>query len=371
MESDMKKLMGACLMASLATAAHAQSSVTIYGLLDVYAARFTGAPGGVNASDRALKRLDSGGMTTSRFGFRGTEDLGDGLTAGFELSSFIRLDSGLSGRSDAVGTVTADPFWSREASVNLTSPTFGRVRLGNFSTPMFVQSLGSNAFLGSTVFSPINVVTFIGSPLSGGTGWTNQIGYDSPNWAGFSFGGSVSAAEGQNGRNASGRVGYSKGPVYLALAYQTVKKNPVTFADGTSPNNTKAWQLAGSYDLKVAKIYAHLGEIQNDGTEATRLDVKYRIWDLSASVPVGLGSVLIAYASRKTDDAVGAVSATAFGGNKKREVFSVGYDYFLSKRTDVYAVAMHDKTLTNTLPAPAKMVNASATNFGVGVRHSF
>jgi predicted porin len=366
-----KKTIALCALAGFGGGACAQSSVTIYGLLDAYATRFTGAPGGVNASNQALKRLESGGMTTSRFGIRGKEDLGDGLTAGFELSSFIRVDTGQNGRSDAVGAIAADPFWSREASVNVTSPTFGRIRLGNFSTPMFVQSLGSNAFLSSTVFSPINVVTFIGSPLSGGTGWTNQIGYDSPVWSGFSFSGSVSAAEGQNGRNGSAQVGYAGGPFSVSLAWQTVKKDPLTFADGTSPNNTKAWQLAASYNFNVVKVYGHIGQIQNDGTEAAPLDVKYKIWDLSASVPIGVGSVLVAYANRKTDDGVAPAAATAFGGNKKREVYSIGYDYFLSKRTDVYAVVMHDKTLSNTLPAPGRLIDASATNVGVGIRHNF
>jgi predicted porin len=367
----MKRSISAFLFATFAVAANAQSSVTIYGLLDLYAARFSGAAGGINSADRATKRIESGGLTTSRLGFRGTEDLGDGLTAGFELSTFVRADTGQTGRSEAVGTVTADPFWSREASVNLTSPTFGRVRLGNFATLLFLQSVNSNAFLASTVFSPINVVTMIGSPMSGGTSWTNQIGYDSPSWSGFTFNLSASASEGQGGRNWAARTGYSQGPIYVSAVYQNVKKNPLTFADGTSPNNTKTWQLAGSYDFKVVKVYAHVGQILNDGTETAPLDVKYKIWDLSANVPIGVGSILVAYANRKTDDLAPAVAATAFGGNGKREVFTLGYDYFLSKRTDVYAVVMHDKTLTNTLPAPTRLLDASATNFGVGVRHSF
>ncbi|MGN6825940.1 porin [Paucibacter sp. M5-1] len=367
----MKKALSPILLAALASTASAQSGVTLYGLVDLYIARMTGSPGGVNASNAAVKRLESGGMTTTRWGVRGTEDLGDGLSAGFELSSFLRVDTGQTGRSDAVGTVTADPFWSREASVNISHKQYGRVRLGNFSTPMFTQSLATNAFLSSTAFSPINVVTFIGSPLTGGTGWTNQVAYDSPNWGGFSIGASVSASEGQSGRNSAAYTSFEHDAWKVSLAWQSVKRNPVTFADGTSPNNTKSWQLAGSYDFKVLKVYAHAGAIQNDGTETAPVDVRYNIWDLSASVPMGRGSFLVAYANRKTDDAVAPVAATAFGGNKKREVYSVGYDYFISKRTDLYAVVMRDNTTTYTLPGPGRSLDASATNFGVGVRHSF
>ncbi|HWH82371.1 MAG TPA: porin [Burkholderiaceae bacterium] len=364
----------ALLLATLSGAAMAQSTVTVFGSLDAMASRFTGSAAGVNSADKATKRIDSGGMSTSHLGLRGSEDLGGGLAASFELSGFLRNDTGETGRSNAIGApvnVAADPMWSRAAWVGLTSKTLGRVRMGNGTSLLFLNSITSNAFVDSTVFSPINLVTFIGSPLTGGTGWTNQIMIDSPNLAGFTASASVSAGEGQGGRNVAGRVSYAGGPVAAAFAYQTVKKNPATFADGTSPNNTKAWQLAGSYDFNVAKVFAHIGRIQNDGTEAAPLDVNYKIWDLSASVPISTGYLLAGYASRTTGDAVGPVPATVAGGNKERKVFSIGYDYFLSKRTDVYAMLMHDRTVTNSLPAPPKLVTASATNVGVGIRHRF
>ena len=364
----------AALLAMSGGAAMAQSSVTMFGSLDAMATRFTGSPSGVSSSDKAIKKLDGGGLSTSHFGFRGSEDLGDGLAAIFELSGFIRNDTGETGRSNAIGApvnVAADPMWSRAAWVGLSSKSLGRVRLGNGTSLLFLNSITSNAFVDSTVFSPINLVTFIGSPLSGGTGWTNQIMIDSASFAGFSASASVSAGEGQGGRNVAGRMSYAGGPVGAAFAYQTVKKNPATFADGTSSNNTKAWQLAGSYDFTVVKVFAHVGRIQNDGTEAAPLNIGYKIWDLSASVPISTGYVLAGYASRTTSDTVGPVPATVAGGNKERKVFSLGYDYFLSKRTDVYAMVMNDRTVTNTVPAPPQLVTASATNVGVGLRHRF
>ncbi len=149
------------------------------------------------------------------------------------------------------------------------------------------------------------------------------------------------------------------------------EENPGTFADGTSPNDTRAWQLAASYDFEVAKLFVHLGRIENRGTATTPLNVSYRVWDISASMPVGAGRLLAGYAVRRTSDTVGPVPATVAGGNVERKVFTLGYDYFLSKRTDLYAMVMRDSTQTRTLPAPPSVVSAQGTSFAVGVRHRF
>ena len=366
--------MAASGLALFGGAAAAQSSVTMYGIIDATVGRFKGSQTGVNALDRSVYHLDGGGMSMSRIGFRGVENLGDGLSASFDLSAFIRNDTGAIGRSDAIGppvNVAADPFFSRAAWVGLTSSRLGRVRLGNVSTLLWVQSINSNAFGDSTVLAPLNLVTFVGGPLTGGTAWTNSVVYDSPELAGFSFGSAVSISERQGGDNGAARASYGKGPAALSLAWQSVKRNPITFADGTSPNNTKSWQLAGSYDFSAAKLYAHFGQIRNNGTEAVPLSLRYNVWELSASVPIGAGSVLAGYADRKTKDAVGPVPATATTGNKERRVITAGYDYFLSKRTDLYAMVMNDKTRTNTLPAPPQLVSARATSVALGVRHNF
>jgi len=123
--------------------------------------------------------------------------------------------------------------------------------------------------------------------------------------------------------------------------------------------------------LQIVKFFAHLGRIRNDGTESAPLAIGYRVWDLGASVPVGEGRVLAGYAQRKTRDSVGPVPATAAGGNVERSILTVGYDHYLSKRTDLYAMAMNDKTRTRTLPAPPSVVSASASSFGLGMRHRF
>jgi predicted porin len=372
--SRSKSITAAVVLATLGSASAAQSNVTIFGLIDANAGRFQGAATGANALDKAVYKADSGGMSTSFWGLRGNEDLGGGLSASSELVSFIRNDTGAVGRGDAIPApvnVAADPYWSRAAWVALGSASLGRVRLGNVTSLMFFNSITSNAFGDSTVFSPLNLVTFIGSPLSGGTGWTNSVVYDSPNLSGFTLSAARSLAETQGGHNTGLRAAYSAGAFAASFAWQDVKKNPLTFADGTSANNTKAWQLGSSYDFASVKVFAHLGRIQNDGTEATPLNVSYRIWEVSASLPVGEGRILAGFANRKTNDAVGPVPATVAGGNVERSIVTVGYDHYLSRRTDVYAMLMNDKTRTNSLPAPPKVVDASATSYALGIRHRF
>lgn len=365
----------ACLWACAAPAfAQTAPTVQVLGTLDIGVGRFKGAPAGVNALDRGVAQVAGGLLTTSWIGVRGHEDLGGGLAASFELASFLRMDTGASGRNDAIGppvNVAADPFWSRQAWVGIGSPAWGRVRLGNNSTLFFLNAITSNAFGDSTAFSPLVLLTFIGSPLSGGTGWTNQLMVDSPRIGGFSVSAALSLSENQGGRNAGLRASYADGPLAFSFAAQSVKKNPLTFADGTSANNTRAWMIGGGYDLGAVKLQAHLGAIDNRGTEAAPLDVRYRVWDLSATVPVGAGRVLAAYGQRKTGDAVGPVPATVAGGNVERRILSVGYDHDLSRRTDVYAVAMLDHTRTRSLPVPPRAVSAHGSSVAVGIRHRF
>lgn len=373
-----RALSTAAALSATTLAAQAQPAagpgLQVYGLVDVAVGRFAGPAAGINAQDRAVTKLDGGGMSTSHWGLRGTEDLGGGLSAQFELSSFVRNDSGATGRSDALPApvnVAADPVFSRAAWVGVSHRDWGRVRLGNVTSLLFLNAITSNAFGDSTVLGPLNLLTFIGSPLTGGTAWANSVVYDSPSIAGFNASVAHAISEGQGGGNSAARLAYAQGPWAASLAWQSVKKNPSTFADGTSPNDTRAWQLAASYDFEVVKLFAHLGRIDNRGTAAAPLNVSYRVWDISASMPVGAGRVLAGYAVRRTSDTVGPVPATVAGGNVERKVFTLGYDYFLSKRTDLYAMVMRDSTQTSTLPAPPSVVSAQGTSFAVGLRHRF
>ena len=144
----------------------------------------------------------------------------------------------------------------------------------------------------------------------------------------------------------------------------------MTFADGTTPNDMKTMVLGGTYDFGAAKVFAHIGRIQNDGTAAKPQDVSYRLAEVSVAVPVGAGRVLAGYALRTTSDTPAAVAAAAAGGNVRRAVVTLAYDHQLSKRTDVYALVMNDRTKTLTVSS-ATNVSATGTSAVVGIRHRF
>jgi predicted porin len=346
----------------------------LFGTLDAMAGRFKGINTGVNSLDRAIDKVDAGGLTTSYLGVRGGRDLSGGLTASFELASFVRNDVGDYGRSDAFGppvNVSRDPFWSRAAWIGLTSKDFGRVRIGNMATLMFVNSITSNALGDSMALSPVNLLMFVNSPTTGGTSWTRSVTYDTPTWNGFYANAAVSVSEGQGGSNYGARVGYAQGALATTFAWQTVKKNPLTFADGTSANNSRSLLWSGSYDFQVAKVFANLGAITNLGTESAPTHIQYTVWSVSSQVPVPGGKVLLAYGSRDTDDKVGLVPTSLPGGNKERKILTLGYDYVLGPQTDAYLVAMHDQTVSNVLPGPGKLLTATGNGIGLGVRYRF
>ena len=179
------------------------SSVSLHGLLDVsaYDKQLSG--------ERKLKTLQSGAMTTSRWGISGSEDLGGGLRAIFDLSSFIRVDTGASGRNDA------DPFFARLAYVGLSSDQFGSIRMGRVPTATFLSEVNFGAFLDSTNLGPYVLHTFQApatQPMITGNGfldsaWSNSISYSLPTLSslpGFAASVQAAAGEGTLGRR-SGR----------------------------------------------------------------------------------------------------------------------------------------------------------------------
>ncbi len=324
MKSTIIRPLAAALMLLSGAGVQAQSSVSVFGLVDMSAGR-NQAPGG-----KSFYAADSGKMTTSFLGFRGREDLGGGLSANFSLEHFFRADSGEAGRFNG------DAFWSRSAWVGL-SGGFGSVNLGRNTTALFVNTLSYNAFGDSFGYSPSIRHYFTSGTTTGDTGWSDSVRYLSPRFGGASFTAHVAAGEGNGGRNHGLSAGYSGGPVAVGLVWQEVKKG-ATLADTTT------WQLGGSFDFQVAKLYAQYGQVDNDTTGNA-----YKIAGLGAAVPIGQGRALLQWGRIKPD--IGA----------SRKTLSVGYDYNLSKRTDVYGVFMSDK-----ISGLSK-----GNNFGIGIRHRF
>lgn len=338
-----KTLTALCIASAMAGGAAnaADSSVTLGGLVDlgVFSVK------GVGASDRT-NALSSGGLTTSWWGMSGTEDLGNGLKVGFKLSAFFKADTG------AYGRFTGDNLFSRDASVSV-SGNFGKVTLGRQTDPAFLPVILFNALGDSFTVSPLVAHTYLGttgykSPQAASdSGWSNAVSYSTP-----SLGGAVVTAQyqfGENNGTSNPNVGinvlYFSGPLGLTAFYQRDElSNPTP---SLLPAEVKTWMVGGSYDFKVVKVFATYGQADKDDAAST----KDKIAHLGASMPAGGGAVVLDWARTKQDSATDLTWTTT----------TLGYDYFLSKRTDVYAAFMYDKV------TDLKSGNA----VGVGIRHRF
>jgi predicted porin len=340
------------VLVGLAGAAHAQSSVTVYGVIDLnlYHKQLAG--------ESAPTKIESGGMTTSHFGFRGNEDLGGGMSAIFNLSSFIRADGGGAGRSDT------DAFWSRMSWVGLQSG-YGTVKLGRQGTENFVQSIRFSPFSDSMAFGPIMLHTFMpsatqpmmtssGSSTAGDFAWNNSLSYTSPNFSGAV--GTVMASLGEGtpaGRRLGGSLYYAGGPLAATLVIEKIEKASLNFSKPPASipmTDSKLVHAGASYDLTAVKLFGqYIRTKLNNATTEITLATK----QLGVSAPVGSGRVLAAWT--RTDKTQTAVA------NQKRDTVSLGYDYDLSKRTDLYAVVLNDKVTGLS----------GGTGFAVGLRHRF
>lgn len=333
------------------TAVHAQSSVQLTGVVDMYAGsmKFAGDQDKTNM-------VGSGGMTTSWFGFKGTEDLGGGLKAHFNLTSFMRADTGTPGR------FINDPFFSRDANVSL-SGGFGTVMLGRGLAPNFLPTILSNPLGDSFTFAPLvlhaNVPLFnptgwgtskaLGRTTPSDTGWSNEIIYSTPSIGGlkanlhYQFGEQTGANDSK--KNIGLNALYFAGPLTLTGFYERDQISNPAVPNTVLPNTRKNWMLGGAYDFTVAKAFLSYGQSDEDNTSA-----KAKTAQFGASVPLGGGKVLASYAQTKLQPV-----------NQSRKTLTVGYDYELSKRTDAYVMIMNDRITSYE----------SGNSFGVGVRHRF
>lgn len=343
-----------------AAGAHAQSGVQMFGVIDAYVGKkqLAGATGASSTG------VDSGGMTTSQWGFRGTEDLGGGLAALFEVSGFIRGDTGEPGR------FTDDAFFSRTAFVGLAGP-WGTVRLGRLTTPTFIATLRLNPFADSTSFGPVLLHTYVGGqPLdaainSGGpasvsdSAHNNAVSYTTPNLGGFM--GAVHYAFGEvaGDSGAGRRVGYSltygKGPLLVALSGEHVDRPslppPPVVPAGNQKQQQDTAQVGASYDFGMLKLFGQYSRTEVELPAGSSRE--FRTTQLGSSIPLGAGKVLVSVAfTRKQESAL---------TDLRRTTWAVGYDHDLSRRTDVYVVLMRDKVTGLR----------SGTTVATGVRHRF
>jgi predicted porin len=355
-----KSLIALAALASFASVASAQSSVTLFGIVDA-----TLAFGHGTASNKT--QLTNSGYNSSRLGFRGTEDLGGGMSASFWLEAGLNNDDGQGAATNSNNQATGAGAavagrqgltFNRRSTVSLAGG-WGELRLGRDYTPQFWNL---------TVFDPfgtngVGTTQTLNSIITGPTAVraSNSIGYFLPGNLG-GFYGQVQYYLGENNSNAANkddgtgyglRFGFANGPFNVALALSRTK-----YAAGDVQQNN----IAGQYDFGVAKL---MGEYSFDKNEAATSG-KGRGYLVGGLIPVGAGEIRLAYSRYKVE--LAAATPTA----KK---WAIGYDYNLSKRTVLYTTyahvsnsggagqALNGATLTGT--------NDSSTGLDIGIRHAF
>jgi len=339
-----KNLIAVAALATLAVSAQAQSSVTLYGNLDV---GLTSIKEKTAGDSNTTNGVTSSILTESFFGLKGQEDLGGGLKAIFKLESFVNVDTGS----------VAGNFWGRNAYVGVAGD-FGTVKLGNQESLFKTEAAAFDAF--GTSFHLATTQLFLngnGGELGGS--WQNTVGYTSPNLSGLTVSAQYSAKEANKAAGAEGgaysvAANYTAGALALSAVYGDVKN-----ADNTGDNSkNRAFLLGGSYDFGVAKAFAHYGQNKSTVT-TTGADVnKATFFDLGAVVPVTqAGSVHAAYGQVKNDNAAAA--------DDKTRKFSLAYHHALSKRTGVYAGVTYSKA--DNGPA----ADTKTTIVAAGLRHAF
>lgn len=344
----MKKNLIALAVLAASGVASAQSSVTLYGLADVYvgSTKVKTTVGGATTSLRQSV-VDSGGFNTSRFGLKGSEDLGGGLKANFLLESGVDISTGAANNyvNPYTGATSAS-VWGRQSWVGV-SGGFGEVRLGKMWTPYDeVKGSGAAAF-DANIFAPATNV-WVSNSYQDRPG--NAIYYATPNVSGFSAAALYSLGENKTatasaGKIASVNVQYAGGPIAAALAYQTEKQG------GASLNPTKKFtQLNGSYDFGAAKLLAAYGHVKVDNDKANE-------YQIGVDVPLG-GAFTVSggYAHSKI---------TTAGGDVKSNGIGLAGKYDLSKRTFAYAGLQMAKNDAGTLGT------VKTNTYAAGIQHKF
>lgn len=342
----MKKSLIALAVLAASGVASAQSTVTIYGLLDTYVGSIKVDDG---TSSVRQTVVNSGGLQTSRFGLKGSEQLGGGLKANFVLESGFNIDTGAaSAYTNPYTNASSNSVFSRQSWVGL-SGGFGEVKVGKMWTPYdMVKGLGAAGF-DANVFAPATY-TWVSNNYQDRPG--NAVYYETPNIGGFSGAAMYSFGEnkqvatntGDAGRIISFNVAYAGGPISAALAYQTEKATDASTA-------TKYTQLNAGYDLGVAKILAAYGNVKDSAVAP-----KTREYQLGLDFPLGAITLSGGYAWSKD---------TGLPQEVKRKGFGLGALYALSKRTNLYVGANSSKE------TQAAQADAKVTAFIAGVRHTF
>lgn len=345
-----KSSLALAVLSFMAATASAQSSVTLFGALDVGLARVN------HGSAGSVTRLEPGAVNTSRFGLRGVEDLGGGLKAGFHLESQINPDIGTAGAGAA--------FYNRRSTVSLIGG-WGELRLGRDYNPssrntyLFEPYIGTS--FGTVLSFTMAPTATLGSGVTTALRTNNAVAYFTPsNLGGFYGEAMVAPSEGVAGNKyASARLGYAAGPFDVSYAFGTTKT--------ATSDDFKQSNLGVSYKFAFAKVMG-LYNVHKFGA------LQQKTTAVSIAVPVGVGEIRALYGINNRS---GGATGSGFANADDSKLMSVGYVHNLSKRTSLYGIygrITNDGAAKVTVDysSPAAMRGGeSSSGYQVGMVHRF
>ncbi|WP_174423942.1 porin [Cupriavidus basilensis] len=353
-----------------ASAANAQGSVTLYGILDAYME--SAHVGGNGAGTGSVQKLTSGGLSPNRWGMRGEEALGGGMKARFVLEGGFSEDTGIASMGGRL--------FGRQSTVGLAGP-FGEVTFGRRPAPLNGVLARTDIETGLSAFSPLSAV----SVLDTNTGrQDNHIRYISPRLGGFT--GQLSFAPGErtvltNGlqNNMYGAsLDYRSGPALISMAYHQAGTSATSST--TFDTKQRAFVVGGVYDFNVVRVAATYWDYTNQ--LSGRGDPHLRAYAIGASVPLGAWSAM-AQIGLVQDNGLNLNTGNAkVQGIGRVRYLNVGANYQFSKRTELYTrfARVQDSgagyggvntAALATLALGTLQPGQSARTIALGVRHYF
>lgn len=339
-------------LASFAGMASAQSSVTLFGVIDATLARGYGT-----VSDRT--QLANSGYNSSRLGFRGTEDLGGGMSASFWLEAGVNTDNGTGAATNVNNQTTGGVgggqglTFNRRSTISLAG-NWGELRLGRDYTPQFWNLVVFDPFgtLGVGITQTISSIATIPTAARA----SNSAGYLLPGNLGGFYGhviyymgeNSSGSSTSKDGNGYGVRVGFAKGPIDVAVAVSRT----TYFAGDFHQNN-----IGAQYDFGAAKL---MGQYTRDKNGSANGEGAL----IGGLIPIGAGMIRLSYSRYQADTA----------GSPTSKKWALGYVHNLSKRTALYGTYARvgntggaAQALNGAVTGP----NGSSSGYDFGVRHSF
>lgn len=405
----MKKTLAAVAVLGAFAGSALAADVQLYGVVDT-GFQYLNADADRSGFDSTNSfSMESGMQSGSRFGIKGTEDLGNGLTVGFILENQFSSDTG--------ALKNEDSFFHREASLFLEGG-FGKVAFGRMgSINGGVSSWGKYGVISAFGTSWGNYSAQAGNWAVGAGMWDNMVAYETPSFAGFKvfaqygMGNTVSdtwtdntigvdheVSWGVENESSSDRyyaigASYANGPLNLYFAVDSINYSSVSLITDsgagagpdthfTDTDDSLTVTFGGNYDFEVVKLFAgaqYFDEVKlsklngaiNYGDANQGFAGKVKGWSLgvSGSIPVAGGNVLVgaAYVDAEAADSVDN------GDEMTRWIVSAGYDYPLSKRTNVYGVLTYNQDSVEYGARAKALEDNDPYVFGVmvGLRHKF